>query len=120
MEDKLATALNLPSGSYVLDAGCGVGHVAIHMATHHGFKIQGIDVVERHLKKAERNIARAGLQQGQLEVRKMDYHHLENLPDNGFDGVYTMETFVHATEPEVVLENFYRVLRPGGRIALFE
>lgn len=31
-----------------------------------------------------------------------------------------METFVHATDPEAALAQFYRVLRPGGCLALFE
>jgi len=47
----------------------------------------------------------------------MDYHHLESLPPSSFEGVYTMETFVHATDPEAVLAGFFR---PGGRVALFE
>ncbi|KAK0741968.1 hypothetical protein B0T21DRAFT_408824 [Apiosordaria backusii] len=42
------------------------------------------------------------------------------MPGESLDGMYTMETFVHATEPEAVLAGFYGVLRPGGRIALFE
>ena len=31
-----------------------------------------------------------------------------------------METFVHATDPEAVLAGFFRVLRLGGRLALFK
>ncbi|KAJ5594402.1 uncharacterized protein N7459_000610 [Penicillium hispanicum] len=120
MEDKLAASLDLGRGAYVLDAGCGVAHVAIHLATKFGFKIQGIDVVDHHVAKARRNIARYGLSEDQASVRKMDYHHLDSFVDGTFDGVYTMETFVHATEPQVVLRNFFRVLRPGGRLALFE
>ncbi|XDG01050.1 hypothetical protein ABKA04_000665 [Annulohypoxylon sp. FPYF3050] len=120
MEDKLAEALALPAGSQVLDAGCGVGHVALRMAKAHGLRIQGIDVVDHHVAKAQRNIQSSGLPEGTVKVRKMDYHHLEPFADQSFDGVYTMETFVHATEPEVVLANFRRILRPGGRLVMFE
>lgn len=31
-----------------------------------------------------------------------------------------METFVHATEPEAAAAEFFRVLRPGGSLALYE
>lgn len=120
MEDKLAEVLDLPSGSQVLDAGCGVCHVAIHLATKYGLRIQGIDVIEHHMKKARRNIARANLRNNEVSVALMDYHHLERLDSESLDGVYTMETFVHATDPEAVLAGFYRILRPGGHLALFE
>ncbi|OTA87945.1 hypothetical protein M434DRAFT_399247 [Hypoxylon sp. CO27-5] len=120
MEDKMAEALALPQGSHVLDAGCGVGHVALRMAKTHGLRIEAIDIVDHHIVKAQRNLRRSGLPEDIVRARKMDYHHLEPFSDLSFDGVYTMETFVHATEPEAVLANFYRVLRPGGRLVMFE
>ncbi|RAH64381.1 SAM-dependent methyltransferase [Aspergillus aculeatinus CBS 121060] len=120
MEDKLAAVLNLPAYAHVLDAGCGVGHVAIHLATKYGYRIKGIDIIPHHLEKAKRNIVKSGLPDTQVTVQRMDYHHLESLGSDAFDGIYTMETFVHATEPEAVLAGFFKALRPGGRLALFE
>ncbi|KAI0812139.1 S-adenosyl-L-methionine-dependent methyltransferase [Xylaria sp. FL0064] len=120
MEDKLAEALDLPPGSQVLDAGCGVGHVALRMAQTYQLRVEAIDVVEHHVHKASRNFKRAGLPAGQLRVRKMDYHNLDPLKSESFDGVYTMETFVHATDPQKVLKGFYRLLKPGGRLVQFE
>ncbi|KAJ2979413.1 hypothetical protein NUW58_g7208 [Xylaria curta] len=120
MEDKLAEALDLPHGSRVLDAGCGVGHVAMRMAQTHRLRVEAIDVVDHHLYKASRNFKQTGLPPEQLRVRKMDYHNLESLSSQSFDGIYTMETFVHATDPEAVLRGFYRLLRPGGRLVQFE
>ena len=119
MEGKLLEALGIPPSSSILDAGCGVGHVAIYMARH-GMRVTGIDVVARHIEKAKRNIAHSGLPAGQVNVKVMDYHHLESIPDGSYDAIYTMETLVHATDPEGVLASFYRILRPGGRLALFE
>ncbi|KAK9491183.1 S-adenosyl-L-methionine-dependent methyltransferase [Lipomyces doorenjongii] len=118
MEERLFDSLRLESGAKVLDAGCGVGHVAIYMARK-GLRVQGIDVVNRHLHQAQRNIKAQGLED-RVTVRKMDYHHLDGLADESFDGVYTMETFVHATDPEGVAKEFFRVLKPGGSIVLHE
>ncbi|KAI1081432.1 S-adenosyl-L-methionine-dependent methyltransferase [Whalleya microplaca] len=120
MEDRLGEALALPSGSQVLDAGCGVGHVALHMAKAFGLKVEAIDIVDHHVAKARRNVERSGLPGGTIGVRKMDYHHLESLKSKSFDGIYTMETFVHATQPKAVLAGFRRLLRPGGRLVMFE
>jgi len=123
MEDKMAEALSLPRGSHVLDAGCGVGHVALRMAKTHGLSVSAIDVVPHHVAKAQRNFTSQAksLPKGTtVTVRHADYHHLDFLPPESLDGVYTMETLVHATDPESVLAGFYRVLKPGGHIALFE
>lgn len=119
MEENMFRKLDLPEGSQVLDGGCGVGHVAIYMARR-GLRVTGIDLIDHHIAKAKRNIARSGLPSGQVTVQKMDYHHLESIGDQSHDGIYTMETFVHATEPERALAGFYRILKPGGRLAMFE
>ena len=118
MEDHLIASLALEKGSKVLDAGCGVGHVAIHLAKN-SYRVHGIDVVEHHLVKARRNIRAEDLE-GEITVTIGDYHHLDVLADESFDGVYTMETFVHATEPEAAATGFFRVLRPGGSLAMYE
>ena len=118
MEDHLFDTLGLKHRAQVLDAGCGVAHVAIHMAEK-GLLVQGIDIVDRHIIKAKRNIKAQGVEAA-VTVRKMDYHHLGAFAASSFDGIYTMETFVHATDPEAVLQEFFRVLKPGGKIALYE
>lgn len=118
MEDHLIDNLALAKGSQVLDAGCGVGHVSIHLAER-GYQMQAIDVVEHHIVKARRNVKARGLE-GKIAVSKNDYHHLDTFADGSFDGAFTMETFVHATEPEVAAAEFFRVLRPGGSLALYE
>ncbi|KAI0109694.1 S-adenosyl-L-methionine-dependent methyltransferase [Nemania sp. FL0031] len=120
MEEKLAEALSLPTGSRILDAGCGVGHVALYLAKSRGLLVEAIDVVDHHVVKAIQNVKQSGLPEGTVRVSKMDYHHLEIFDDQSFDGIYTMETLVHATDAKAVLAGFYRLLRPGGRLVQFE
>lgn len=71
------------------------------------------------MKKAQLNLKKAGLE-NRIQLRKLDYHRLDSFEESSFDGIYTMETFVHATDPQRALQEFFRVLRPGGRIALYE
>lgn len=120
MEDKLGHMLSLERGSNVLDAGCGVGHVAVRLANKFGFLVQGIDIVDDHVAQAQRNVHQAGLDDGRVQISKLDYHFLTSFVDGSFDGVYTMESFVHAREARDVLGEFFRVTRPGGRLVLFE
>lgn len=112
MEDQLYAKLGLGSGSRVLDAGAGSGYVAIHMAEK-GLNVEAVDITPLHVEDARRNVEARGLQD-RISVRLGDYHDLTDFPNNSFDGIYTMETFVHADDPLKVLRTFYRILRPGG------
>ena len=118
MEDHLFDALNVNPGGLVLDAGCGAAHVAIQFARK-GLQIQGIDILPKHLRRAQKNVKASGIEDA-ISLRLMDYHHLDAFEDASFDGVYTLATFVHTTDPPQGLKEFFRVLKPGGRIALYE
>lgn len=118
MEAKLAESLGLPSGSKVLDAGCGVGDVATYLAKHKGYQIEGIDILDFNIEEAKTRIKTRGLQ-NLIQVQLMSYEEL-SFPPNSFDAVYTMETFVHSNNPEKALKGFYKVLKPGGKLVMFE
>ena len=119
MEHQLGRRLGLNAGSRVLDAGCGMGEVARTLAVDFNLDVTGIDILDFNLDEARRRSEKARLT-GRTRFLECDYHDLSRFEDGGFDGVYTMETFVHAAEPERVLTEFHRVLRPGGRLVMFE
>jgi ubiquinone/menaquinone biosynthesis C-methylase UbiE len=119
MEIKLGEALSLKRGSKVLDAGCGMGVVSRNLAKWYGYDITGIDILDFNLAKAKRRAEKSSNSNLQLEYLEMDYHNLE-FPDNSFNGVYTTETLVHASDPKKVLHEFYRVLKPKGRLVQLE
>ena len=118
MEAKLAEKLSLPAESLVLDAGCGEGKVAIYLAQKYGYNIKGVDLLDFSLQKANEEITSLGLS-NKIEVKQGDYSKLE-FADNIFDGAYTMETLVHVANYTDALKGFYRVLKPGGKLVLFE
>lgn len=118
MEDKLFNRLGLKPGDKVLDAGAGSGYVAMNMARH-GLHVQAIDITSHHLAEARRNVKKYGFED-KISVDYANYHNLSIFPDEFFDGIYTMETFVHADDPLNVLYNFKRLLKPGGVIVLHE
>ncbi|ATY59712.1 Methyltransferase type 11 [Cordyceps militaris] len=119
MEEKLFESLDLPPGSRVLDAGCGVGHVSLYLAGR-GLQMTGIDITDHHLEKARRNIAKSAPLSSRVSIQKMDYHDLQTFEPGSFDGAFTMETLVHADDAAKVAAELYRVLRPGGHIVLNE
>ena len=118
MEEKLYQRLNLSKGSKVLDARAGSGIVASYLAEKHGLYVTGVDITKVHVNDAQKVIQSRGLQE-QVSVQMGDYHDLSSFNDTTFDGIYTMETFVHA-DPIKVLSNFHRLLKRNGVLVLHE
>jgi sterol 24-C-methyltransferase len=117
MEKNLAYTLDLPKGSVVLDAGCGEGHVAIHLTKSFGYKVYGIDLLELSIDAANRNKKKLELLEPIFKL--MDYSETD-FPDDFFDGIYTIETLVHASDYKKTLKEFYRILKPGGVLVNYE
>lgn len=119
MERKIGEALNLPATSKVLDAGSGMGAVSRNLAKWFHYDITGIDILDFNLLKARAEASKPKNSDLSLNYLEMDYHKLA-FEDSSFNGVYTTETFVHASDPQKVLEEFHRVLKPGGKLVQLE
>lgn len=119
MERNIGNALGLRRGAKVLDAGCGMGIVSRNLARWYGYDITGIDLLDFNLQKAESEAKKPENSDLKLRYLEMDYHKLK-FTDKTFNGVYTTETFVHSSDPEKVLKEFYRVLKPKGRLVQLE
>lgn len=119
MERKIGEALDLPAKSKVLDAGSGMGAVSRSLARWFHYDITGIDILDFNLSKAREEASRTENSDLSLNYLEMDYHKL-SFEDSSFSGVYTTETFVHASDPKKVLTEFFRVLKPGGRLVQLE
>ena len=119
METLLGQMIDLPPGSKVLDAGCGFGRVAATLASEpFSLKVFGIDLIQERLREASRYTKAHGASEN-VKLINGNYCVLP-LRDSSISGVFTMETLVHADPLEAALGEFSRVLKPGGRLVLFE
>lgn len=105
-------------GDRVLDVGCGTGVVSFAAARRltGGGRLVGIDLSEGMLRYARAKVARTGLA-GRVEFRRMDAEALE-LPEGSFDVALSMFALRHFPHPDAALAQMFRVLRPGGRLAV--
>lgn len=78
--------------------------------------IAAIDISEKMLQKAER---RARNYRGHLELCLADAQDLK-FPSASFDTVVTSCTMCSVPDPVRAFREFYRVLRPRGRLLMFE
>lgn len=81
-----------------------------------GRNILAIDISDKMLAKAAQ---RAKSYSGNLVLAKADVQHL-HLPDAYFDTVTTSCTMCSVPQPAMALRELCRVLKPGGRLLMFE
>jgi ubiquinone/menaquinone biosynthesis C-methylase UbiE len=106
----------LPPGARVLEVGCGTGAVTRVLATWPGMgEAIGVDPSPVFVARA-RELAR-GLPA--LAFEEADGRSLPFGADT-FDAVVFHTTLCHVPEPDVMVRNAVRVLRPGGCLAVFE
>jgi ubiquinone/menaquinone biosynthesis C-methylase UbiE len=128
VRDRLVAALALSGDERVLDAGCGLGLALIGCARKLTTgKAVGIDLwaakdlSNNHPEATRANAAAEGVAD-RVEVETGDITRLP-FPDASFDAIVSM-TVVHNIPSrdarDQALRELVRVLRPGGRIALFD
>jgi ubiquinone/menaquinone biosynthesis C-methylase UbiE len=119
IQDALRRALHPRPGMRLLDAGCGIGLEAARLAADHPETVvTGLDRNPDLLDIAQRR-ADAGL--ANLRWLEGDLTALD-LPDASFDAIRTERVLMYLAgdDFERVLDDLLRVLRPGGRLALYE
>ncbi|HUZ25799.1 MAG TPA: methyltransferase domain-containing protein [Streptosporangiaceae bacterium] len=115
---KVVDALGLRRGEHVLDAGCGVGAPGVLVARETGARVTGITISAAEVVEAERRVHAAGLV-GRVRFERGDYQSIA-YSDGSFDAVMAIESLLHVPDLSQVLGEFFRVLRPGGRLGLAE
>lgn len=110
-------AIELKAEDYVLDAGCGTGLTACHLAKIVGCKIVGIDINTQMIEKACQRAEKDGVSH-LVKFRVADVYKLP-FDDNCFDLVMAESVTVFLDKVRVYQE-FCRVLKPEGRVADLE
>jgi phosphatidylethanolamine/phosphatidyl-N-methylethanolamine N-methyltransferase len=101
-------------GGRVLEVGVGTGISLPDYART--TRLFGIDISEPMLRKARERVTQLGLSNVEgLEV--MDAGRL-TFPDASFDVVVAQYVITTVPDPEAALDEFARVLKPGGEIVL--
>jgi phosphatidylethanolamine/phosphatidyl-N-methylethanolamine N-methyltransferase len=101
-------------GGRILEVGVGTGLSLSQYAPVN--RIVGVDISERMLKVARKRIDRLGL----ANVEAIELGDAENLrfPNECFDVVVAQYVVTACPNPEKALNEFARVVRPGGEIVI--
>lgn len=111
--------LDAHSPLQILDAGCGVGGTSIYLAEKYPqVSFTGITIVPTHTTMAERFAAKRQVTEN-TQFLLQNYCHT-SFPDNTFDGIIALESINYAPRNKDLLQELYRVLKPGGRLVVID
>jgi ubiquinone/menaquinone biosynthesis C-methylase UbiE len=106
----------LPEGARVLEVGCGTGAITRFLAEWPGVREAiGVDPSPVFVRRA-RELARGS---GRLRFAVADGRGLP-FSERSFDAVVLHTLLCHVREPDAVLREAMRILRPGGRLVAFD
>jgi len=98
-----------------LDAGCGTGFLSLELAAR-GHHVIGVDFAPSMIARAERKAAERGL------AVRFERGDAEQLPfaTASFDLVISRHVLWTLPHPEAAIDEWVRVLRPGGRLVVVD
>lgn len=112
--------IDLTECQQLLEVGCGVGaQSAILLRRFPKLKLTGIDLNEKQLAAAEASLADLSYAKGRYQLHKMDAQNMD-FEAHTFDGAFLCWILEHVPDPQQILNEVRRVLRPGGVIYVTE
>jgi len=114
----LLDPLNLSADSKVLDIGCGLGGSARFMADEYGCHCTGMDLTAEFIEAGSAMCEWVGLDQ---QVKLLQGNALDTgLNSESFDAVSLLHVGMNIADKKTLFAEAYRLLRPGGSIAIYD
>jgi len=98
-----------------LDAGCGTGFLTFELAAR-GHRVTGIDFAPAMIAEARRKAAECSVP---VRLEEADAEQLP-FPHGRFDLVISRHLLWTLPHPEAAIDEWIRVLRPGGRLVVVD
>lgn len=106
-----------PQGAAVLDVGTGPGVLLVELAAlRPDLRLTGVDLSADMISSAQRNLRQVA------DRATAQVANVTSLPfaDDSFDLVVSSLSLHHWDEPEAAVPELARVLRPGGRVHIYD
>lgn len=115
---QLVDLAQITSASRVLDAGSGVGGTARYVADRYGCAVDAVDLTDEYCDTSRWLNRLVGLDD-LISVRRADVTELP-FPDGTFDVVISQHVQMNVADKARLYSEARRVLKDGGRLALWD
>lgn len=112
---RFADRAQVREGSHVLEVGSGSGGPAVYLAAKRGCRVTGVDINEHGISNGARLAESQGVAD-RVTFQVVDASNPMPFPASSFDAVLSNDAMCHISNRLEVLEDWHRILRPGGRV----
>jgi arsenite methyltransferase len=119
VRDRVLDSAELSPGEQLLDVGCGNGLIAFGALDRGAGEVVFADVSTPLLDDCRELAAAAGLLD-RCRFVEARAEALNGIDDASVDVVTTRSVLIYVEDKQRAFDEFHRVLRPGGRLSLFE
>jgi arsenite methyltransferase len=119
VRDRVLAGAELQAGETLLDVGCGNGLIAFGALDRGAGEVVFVDVSAPLLEDC-RALAVAANLADRCRFVEAAAEDLAGIEDASVDVVTTRSVLIYVEDKERAFREFHRVLRPGGRVSLFE
>jgi len=113
---ELIGKIGLTQNDTVMDFGCGPGFFTVELAKK-AKSVVAVDLSPEMLQKAQKKAAKSQVKN--IQFLQSDGINLQ-LGDGSVDFILLVTVFHEVGDVESVLKEFWRVTKPGGRLAIVE
>jgi ubiquinone/menaquinone biosynthesis C-methylase UbiE len=103
---------------HVLDVGCGLGGASRFAADRYGCRVTGIDLTFEYVRTGEVMCEWVGLE----DLVSLDRGDATDMPyrSGAFDKAFMLHVGMNIENKELLAFELFRVLRPGGRLGVYD
>jgi len=110
--------LDITADEHVLDVGCGLGGASRFAVQEYGCRVTGIDLTQEYVETGEVLCSWVGL--GERITLEQGDATATPYSDGAFDKSYMMHVGMNIPDKRALVSELYRVLRPGGRLGIYD
>jgi len=110
--------IEIRSDDHVLDVGCGMGGSSRFAARQYGCRVTGIDLTHEYITTGEAMCSWVGLGD-RITLRQGDAT-ATSSSDGTFDKAYMLHVGMNIADKHALASELHRVLRPGGRLGIYD
>ncbi len=112
---EICDSITIEKNQRILDVGCGFGGTLEYLQQNHeGLNLHGLNIDSRQLKRAKSHCT--------INKQKTQFYQANGcqipFKDQSFDNVLAVECIFHFPDRAQFFEEVFRILKPGGYLAL--